>query len=62
MKASFFIKDRLFEGIPWWPSGSDSVLPLQGAWVRSVVEELRSPKMCGEAEMKRLFEMNSYLR
>ena len=29
-------------GLPWWSSGWDSVLPLQGAWVRSLVRELRS--------------------
>ena len=30
-------------GLPWRSSGLDSVLPLQGAWVRSLVGELRSP-------------------
>ena len=30
------------QGLPWWSSGWDSVLPMQGAWVRSLVRELRS--------------------
>ena len=34
-------------GIPWWSSGLDSVLPLQGAWVLSLVRKLRSHKMRG---------------
>jgi len=38
------------EGLPWWPSGKDSVLPMQGAWVRSLVEELRSHMSCGVAK------------
>ena len=29
--------------LPWWSSGYDSVLQLQGALVRSLVEELRFP-------------------
>ena len=28
------------EGLPWWSSGKDSVLPLQEAWVRSPVREV----------------------
>ena len=28
--------------LSWWPSGSDSMLPMQGAWVSSLVGELRS--------------------
>ena len=27
-------------GLPWWSSGWDSELPMQGAWVRSLVREL----------------------
>ena len=27
-------------GLPWWSSGLDSKLPVQGAWVRSLVREL----------------------
>ena len=29
-------------GLPWWSSDQDSELPLQGAWVRSLVRDLRS--------------------
>ena len=27
-------------GIPWWSSDLDSMLPLQGTWVQSLVREL----------------------
>ena len=30
------------EGLPWWSWGKDSVLPMQGVWVRSLIKELRS--------------------
>ena len=30
------------QGLPWWSSGEDSKLLLQGEWVRSLVGELRS--------------------
>ena len=33
-------------GLPWWSSGLDSMLPLQGAWVQSLVRELRSFRPC----------------
>ena len=41
-------------GLPWWSSASlvDSVLPLQGAWVPSLVRKLRSLKLCGLAKTK----------
>ena len=28
------------KGLPWWSSGYDSVLPMQGAWVLFLVWEL----------------------
>ena len=31
---------RLMLGLPWWSSGWDSALPMQGAWVRSLDKEL----------------------
>ena len=43
-------------GIPWWPSGQDSALPLQGAQVRSMVGELRSHVLCSVA--KKIFFLN----
>ena len=33
---------RQEEGLPWWSSGQDSALPMQGTWVQSLVRELRS--------------------
>ena len=40
----FWIQDKLFIkkwlGLPWWSSGWDFTLPVQGAWVRSLVREL----------------------
>ena len=41
------------EGLPWWPSGKDPVLPMQGAQVRSLVKELRSHISCGMAKKKK---------
>ena len=35
-------QNRRLTVLPWPSSGEDSVLPLQGAWVQSVVRELRS--------------------
>ena len=29
------------QGLPWWSRGSDSVLPVKGAQVQSLVRELR---------------------
>ena len=40
-------------GLPWWSSGYDSALPLQGAWVRSLVGEIRSCIPCGVAKGKK---------
>ena len=34
------LKIRRIWGLPWWSSGWDTTLPLQGAWVRSPVGEL----------------------
>jgi len=42
----------LLLGIPWQYSGSDSMLPLQGARVPSLVEELRSCMPRGMAKKK----------
>ena len=41
------------EGLPWWPSGKDPVLPMQGAQVRSLVKELRSHISCSMAKKKK---------
>jgi len=27
--------------LPWWYSGEDSMLPMQGGWVKSLMGELR---------------------
>ena len=37
-----FVRRCPAQGIPWWPSGWDFTLPFVGAWVRSLVRELRS--------------------
>ena len=36
---------KFFVGLPWWSSGWDSLLPVQGARVRSLVREL-DPTCC----------------
>ena len=35
-----FFKKFQDSGLPWWSSGQDSVLLMQGAWVQSMVREL----------------------
>ena len=39
-------------GTSWWSSGQDSVLPLQGTWVQSLVRELRPCMPCGTAKKR----------
>ena len=48
------------EGLPWWPSGKDPVLPMQGAQVRSLVKELRSHISCGMAKKKKKKTMERF--
>ena len=42
--SQYFIKSQMhkssLEGLPWWCSGWDSVLPMQGAGTQSLVREL----------------------
>ena len=33
------------QGLPWWRSGKDSALPIQGVRVRSLVRELDPTRM-----------------
>ena len=46
--------NNIREGIPWWSSGYDSTLPLQGALVGSLGGELRSrmPRRAAERKKK----------
>ena len=43
-------------GLPWWSSGWDSMLPMKGVWVQSLVRELdpdapaKDPACCNETE------------
>ena len=34
------VEEGSVQGPPWWSSGQESMLPVQGAWVRSLVGEL----------------------
>ena len=45
---------NVIRGLPWGSSGYDSVRPLQGAWVRSLVQELRSYKPHGVEKKKKV--------
>ena len=47
-------KNRLW-GITWWSGGQGSALPLQGAWVQSLVRELRSCTPCKQITKYCLF-------
>ena len=46
------IKCTQVRGLPWRSSAWDSVLPMQGAQVRSLVGELGSPMLHGVAKKK----------
>ena len=41
------------EGFPWWFSGEDSVLPLQGGWVQYLVRELRHAYSMVQSKLKK---------
>ena len=41
---------KVLQGLPWQSSGEDSTLLFQGAWVRSLLEELRSHKLSSAAK------------
>ena len=48
------VKSKQILGLPWWSSGSDSALPLQGAQVQFLVWEARIPPMpCGTDEINK---------
>ena len=40
-------------GLPWQSSGCDSMFPVEGAWVQSLVGELRSHITYGMAKKKK---------
>ena len=40
-------------GFPWWISVQDSVLPLQGAQVQSLVGELGSHMLCSQKKKEK---------
>ena len=41
---------KLQEGLPWWSTGLDSVLSMQGTQVQPLAGELRSHMPCGAAK------------
>ena len=45
------------QGLPWWSSGSDSVLPLQGVQVQTLVQELRFRVTFSVAKKKKKKEL-----
>ena len=40
LDAVILVKGHNTVGLPWWSSGEDSMLPVQGSQVRSLVREL----------------------
>ena len=42
------------QGLPWCSSGEDSILPMQDAWVLSLVRELRSHMPHGTAKKEKI--------
>ena len=49
MRTLMWVRWVRLQGLPWRPSGWDSVLPIQGTQVRSLVRELRSYVLCSLA-------------
>ena len=43
----------MIQGLTWWSSGLDSMLPLQESWVCSLVRELSSHMLCVMAKKKK---------
>ena len=52
-KLRFKKKKKISRGLPWQSSGSDSVFPLEGTWVRSLVGELSFQMPRGMAKKKK---------
>ena len=54
---SLKLESQAFEnqvwGIPWWPSGQDSVLSLLRAWVQPLLREVRSYKRRGQKNIQK---------
>ena len=40
-------------GLPWWSSGRDSALPLQGARIRTLVGKVPHTVQCGKKKKKK---------
>lgn len=53
------VKIQYIYGLPWWSSCWDSSLPMQGAWVQSLVKELRSHMLRGMIKKKKSGKVNS---
>ena len=53
------VMKRTRERLPRWSSGWDSLLPTQGAEVRSLVRELRSFMLCSATKKKVLAIQNA---
>ena len=41
-------------GSPWWPSDEDPILPVQGAWIRSLVLEVPCAPGCSQEKESKL--------
>ena len=48
-----FFQKYIIYRLAWWSCGCDSVLPMQGEWVPSLVNELRSHKSCIVAKINK---------
>ena len=50
------------QGLPWWPGGYDSVLPMQGTWLWSLVGDLKSRMPCSMARKLKKFHSHTARR
>ena len=51
--CSPYLSQKYLQGLPWWSSGYDSMLPLQGVRVRSLGGEVLHATMCGKKKKKK---------
>ena len=54
-----YVSESKKAGLPWWPSGWDSALWIQGAQVQSLAEELdptkiEDPRATGKTQCKQI--------
>lgn len=50
---SFQFTNILTDGLPWWSSDYDSMLPVQGTQIRTLVGKIPHAVKCGQKQTKK---------